>query len=54
MFLLIALKGFSDSQGSKSMDVARWIVVKVSHLNNISCLQNSVNFEYLNIIFNLV
>ena len=41
MFLLIsALKGFNDSLGNKSKVAARWIVVKVSHLNNVSCLKN--------------
>ena len=40
MFLLIsALKGFNDNQGTKSKTTARWIVVKVSHLNNVSCLK---------------
>ena len=29
-----ALKGFDDTPQSKSKSVARWIVVKVSHLNN--------------------
>jgi len=41
MFLLIdALKGFNDSQGSKFKAAIRWIVIKVSHLNNVSCLKN--------------
>ena len=41
MFLLIsALKGFNDSQESKSKAAARWIVVKVSDLNNVCCLKN--------------
>ena len=36
MFLLIsALKGFNDSQRNKSKAAARWIEVKVSHLNNV-------------------
>ena len=36
MFLLIStLKGFNDSQESKSKVAARWIVVKVNHLNNV-------------------
>ena len=36
MFLLnSALKGFDDSQQTKSKPVARWIVVKVSDLNKI-------------------
>jgi len=35
MFLLTSvLKGFDDSQGSKSKTTAKWISVKVSHLNN--------------------
>jgi len=35
MFLLTgALKGFNDIQGSKSKATAKWIPVKVSHLNN--------------------
>jgi len=29
-----ALKGLDDTPQSKSKVVARWIVVKVSHLNN--------------------
>jgi len=37
MFVLIgALKGFDDTPQSKLKVVARWIVVKVSHLNNAS------------------
>ena len=40
MFLLTsALKGFNNSQGSKSKATMRWIVVKVSYLNNVSCLK---------------
>ncbi|KAL5124592.1 hypothetical protein HKD37_02G004965 [Glycine soja] len=36
MFLLIiALKGFNDSQGSKSKVATRWILVKVSYLDNV-------------------
>ena len=62
MLLLInVLKGFNNSQGSKSKATTRWIVVKVSHLNNvlfhvlkIKFYYTSVNFEYLNILFNLV
>ena len=35
MFLLTsALKGFNDIQGSKSKATAKWIPIKVSHLNN--------------------
>ena len=35
MFLLTsALKGFNDIQGSKSKAIAKWIPVKISHLNN--------------------
>ena len=37
-----ALKGFNDSQQSKFKLVARWIVVKVSDLNNASCLKNYI------------
>ena len=41
MFLLNnALKEFDDNQQSKSKPGARWIVVKVSDLNNVSCLKN--------------
>ena len=37
MFVLnSALKGFDDNPQSKSKAAARWIVVKVSHLNNAS------------------
>jgi len=37
MFVLNnALKGFDDTPQSKSKAGARWIVVKVSHLNNAS------------------
>ena len=37
MFVLnSALKGFDDTPQSKSKATARWIVVKVSHLNNAS------------------
>ena len=43
MFLLnSALKGFDDSQHCKSKAAARWIVVKVNDLNNVSCLQNYI------------
>ena len=31
-----ALKGLDDTPQSKSKAAARWIVVKVSHLNNAS------------------
>jgi len=33
-----ALKGLDDTQQSKSKPAARWIVVKVSHLNNMLLL----------------
>ena len=33
-----ALKGLDDTQQSKSKPPARWIVVKVSHLNNMFLL----------------
>ena len=37
MFVLnSALKGLDDTPQSKSKAAARWIVVKVSHLNNAS------------------
>jgi len=37
MFVLkSALKGFDDTPQSKSKVAARWIVVKISHLNNAS------------------
>ena len=37
MFVLnSASEGFNDSLQTKSKVVARWIVVKVSHLNNAS------------------
>jgi len=37
MFVLIsALKGFDNTPQSKSKATAKWIVVKVSHLNNDS------------------
>ena len=37
MFVLnSALKGFDDTPQSKSKATVRWIVVKVSHLNNVS------------------
>ena len=43
MFLLnSALKGFDDSPRSKSKTATRWIVVKLCHLNNASCLQNYI------------
>ena len=43
IFLLnSALKGFDDNQQSKFKSTPRWIVVKVSHLNNASCLQNYI------------
>ena len=43
MFLLInASKGFNHNQGSKSKVAAKWIVVKVSHLNNVCCLKNKI------------
>jgi len=36
MFLLTsALKESNDHQGSKSKATAKWILVKVSHLNNV-------------------
>ena len=62
-FLISALKGYNDSQGSKSKAIAKWILVKVSHLNNARCLKNYVlllctliwvNFEYINILLYLV
>ena len=31
-----ALKELDDTQQSKSKAAARWIIVKVSHLNNVS------------------
>ena len=41
MFLLTsALKGFNVIQESKSKATAKWILVKISHLNNGWCLQN--------------
>ena len=47
MFLLIsALKGFNDTQENKSKAVARWIVVKINHLNNISCLKNYILLRF--------
>jgi len=37
MFVLnSALKGLDDTPQSKSKAAARWIIVKVSHLNNAS------------------
>ena len=43
MFLLNnALKGFNDSQQSKSKPTTRWIVVKVSDLNNVCRLKNYI------------
>ena len=43
MFLLSsALKGFVDSQQSKSKPAARWIVVKVTDLNNASWLKKYI------------
>jgi len=43
MFLLTsALKGLNDSQGSNSKPTAKWISVKVSHLNNVWSLQNDI------------
>lgn len=43
MFLLISvLTGFNNDQGSKSKVVARGIVVKVNHLNNVWCLKNYI------------
>ena len=64
MFLLTnAFKGFNNIQGSKSKSCAKWILVKVSHLNNARCLKNYVlllctliwvNFEYINILLYLV
>jgi len=47
MFLLIsALKEFNNSQGSKSKVAARWILVKVSHLNNVWYLKNYILLLY--------
>ena len=37
MFVLnSALKGFDDTPQSKSKAASKWVVVKVSHLNNAS------------------
>ena len=45
MFLLFkALKGFNNGQGSKSKVAARWIIVKVSHVNIVWCLK--ITFYY--------
>ena len=41
-----ALKGLDDTQQSKSKTPARWIVVKVSHLNNAS--------SYILILYRLI
>ena len=47
MFPLIsALKGFNDSQESKSKAAARWIVVKVSDLNSVCCLKNEILLQH--------
>ena len=43
MFLLIsALKGFNNTQESKSKTTAKWILVKVSNLSNAWCLKNYI------------
>jgi len=43
MFLLTStLKRFNDKHGSKSKANVQWILVKVSHLNNVWSLQNDI------------
>ena len=43
MFLLTnALKGFNDKHKSKSKANAKWILVKISNLNNVWSLQNDI------------